>query len=64
MKFMKNVGQDMKIYKDLKNVPRLLKMNKVYFLDDQPHPYINMKMCTIIVGYKYDILFERCVIHF
>lgn len=51
-----------KSYKDLKNCARFIKNDdKIYFLDDQPHPFMKHKNITYdhLKGYKYDILFEK-----
>tara|TARA_B100000963_G_scaffold76770_1_gene64801 strand:+ start:85 stop:879 length:795 start_codon:yes stop_codon:yes gene_type:complete len=51
-----------KSYKDLKNCAKFIKkQDKIYFLDDQPHPYMKHENITYnhLTGYKYDILFEK-----
>ena len=51
-----------KSYKDLKKCAKFIKkQDKIYFLDDQPHPYMKHENVTYnhLTGYKYDILFEK-----
>ena len=51
-----------KSYKDLKNCAKFIKkQDKIYFMDDQPHPYMKHENIVYnhLTGYKYDILFEK-----
>ena len=51
-----------KSYKDLKKCAKFIKkQDNIYFLDDQPHPYMKHENITYnhLTGYKYDILFEK-----
>jgi len=51
-----------KSYRDLKSCAKFIKNNdKIYFLDDQAHPFMKHANITYdhLSGYKYDILFEH-----
>lgn len=56
-----------KSYRDLKKCAKFIKtQDKIYFLDDQPHPYMKHENITYnhLKGYKYDILFEKMCVTF